>query len=351
VAPGANQIFRISEAQPRARPRSMLIPAIAAAVLALALLLIWRLISATIAAGPGAAEPAVRAAVTPQPAQGFDLPRLLFGEPTITPLPTVVPTPTPLPAPAGYVAYTIAPSDTLELIAERHGSIPAAIAAENLLGDDPALRPERQIVVPVYDAGVAGGIPQIVARGNPATPRVALTFDIELDEASLYSILEAMRQRNVKGTFFLTGRWVQSYPDAARAIVADGHEIGNHSLSHPFFSRIGLDGATNEIVETERIIREVTGVSSKPYFRFPYGDSTGDTVTLLARAGYIAYHWSADDPAIDNWIAGVTANPAAGHGGILLMHGRHDTAAKLGGWIDQLIAAGLEPTTLGETLR
>ena len=352
IAPGLEQLFSVSAVPARRKPRSMVVPAIAAAVLALALLLAWQLLSARIAAGPGnAAGPAITTTIAPS--RSFNLQEAIFGrpEPTLTPAPSAIPSATPLPIPSGYVAYTAIPSDTFELIAERFDSLPAAIAAENLLDVDAGLRPGRQIIVPVYQLGVASAVPVIVTRGNPAAPRVALTFDIEIDDASLYAILDVMRTRQVKGTFFLTGRWVQSYPDAARAIVADGHELANHSLSHPFFSRIGLDGAAVEVAETERIIRDTTGVTSRPYFRFPYGDSTADAVLLLARAGYLAYHWSADDPAIDGWITRVSASPPAGYGGILLMHGRLETAARLSGWIDQLQALGLEPTTLSETLR
>jgi peptidoglycan/xylan/chitin deacetylase (PgdA/CDA1 family) len=142
-----------------------------------------------------------------------------------------------------------------------------------------------------------------------------------------------------------------AFPDAARAIVRDGHELGNHSLTHPYFSRIGYDGAASELDETERIVRETTGATTRPYFRFPYGDSTADMVALVARHGYIAYHWSVDDGAIDGWIANVVEDPDSADGAIVLMHGRTGTAEKVGSWVDELIAAGLHPTTLSEALR
>ncbi|MGQ9893517.1 MAG: polysaccharide deacetylase family protein [Roseiflexus sp.] len=68
-----------------------------------------------------------------------------------------------------------------------------------------------------------------VRRGNCASGKVALTFDIEIDDTTLYAILDVMRQRGVKGTFFVTGRWVKCFPDAARAIVADAG--GRHCCS------------------------------------------------------------------------------------------------------------------------
>jgi peptidoglycan/xylan/chitin deacetylase (PgdA/CDA1 family) len=253
--------------------------------------------------------------------------------------------------PRSYATYLAAPGDTLESVAARAGSEPAALAALNRLAPGEPLREGRPLVVPVYRDGEPLPAAPIVNRGNPAQPLVALTFDIEIDGDTLYGILDIMDARGVKGTFFVTGKWVESFPDAAKAIVERGHEIANHSLTHPAFSSIGPDGAANELRETERIVREVTGASTRPYFRFPYGDSTPAIVEAVAREGYVAYHWSADDVAIAGWIARAAENPADAGGGILLMHGRQSTVDNLAGYIDQLEAAGLTPTTLGAVLR
>jgi peptidoglycan/xylan/chitin deacetylase (PgdA/CDA1 family) len=243
------------------------------------------------------------------------------------------------------------PNDTLESIAERMGSSAEAVAALNHLDPKAPLRADLPLVIPVYQPGEAGAGGMVIRRGNPAEPKVALTFDIEIDEATLYSILDILRARGLHGTFFVTGRWVMAYPTAARAIVSQGHEISNHSLTHPYFNRIGLDGAAAELSQTEKLIVETTGVTSRPYFRFPYGDYTADTANVVSRAGYVAYHWSADDPAIPAWLDRVTQKPADGNGGILLMHGRPETVAALPGYLDRLAAIGLQATTLTDTLR
>jgi peptidoglycan/xylan/chitin deacetylase (PgdA/CDA1 family) len=231
------------------------------------------------------------------------------------------------------------------------GSDAAAIAALNHLDANIPLRSERALVIPVFGAGEPGAGGQVIRRGNPAEPKVALTFDIEIDQATLYGILDILRARGLHGTFFVTGHWVMAFPDAARAIVSDGHEICNHSLTHPYFSRIGLDGAAAELDETEKIIQQTTGVTSRPCFRFPYGDYTADTVNVVSRAGYVAYHWSADDPAIAAWLDRTAQHPADGNGGILLMHGRPETVASLPGYLERLAAMGLQATTLTDTLR
>jgi peptidoglycan/xylan/chitin deacetylase (PgdA/CDA1 family) len=287
---------------------------------------------------------------TPTPTSSSLL-KSLFGGAATSIVPTLPPVSTPIPDPASYATFMTGPDDTLEGIAERMGSNAEAIAALNHLDPKAPLRADLPLVIPVYQPGEAGAGGMVIRRGNPAEPKVALTFDIEIDEATLYSILDILRAHGLHGTFFVTGRWVMAYPNAARAIVAQGHEISNHSLTHPYFNRIGLDGAAAELRQTEKLIVETTGVTSRPYFRFPYGEYTADTVAIVARAGYVAYHWSADDAAISGWLDWATQHKADAQGGILLMHGRPSTIAALPGWLDRLAAIGLQPTTLGDTLR
>jgi peptidoglycan/xylan/chitin deacetylase (PgdA/CDA1 family) len=289
----------------------------------------------------------------PAPTSGGLL-KALFGEPASTPAlltPTELPTPIAVPSPTSFAIYLTVPNDSLEGIAQRMGSEPELIASFNHLDPLVPLRAQRALVIPVYRAGESGAGGQVINRGNPAEPKVALTFDIEIDQATLYGILDILRARGLHGTFFVTGHWVMAFPDAARAIVRDGHEICNHSLTHPYFSRIGLDGAAAELDETEKLIQQTTGVTSRPCFRFPYGDYNADMANLVGRAGYIAYHWSADDAAISGWLDRTAQNTADGNGGILLMHGRPETVAALPGWLDRLSAMGLQATTLTDTLR
>ncbi len=256
------------------------------ATLLFALLLAWRSTSA-----PSDAHISMFGIAQPTVAPGFRSSNLARMPPITASPPTPTAQPTPLPAPTSYATMLTSAGDTLDSIAVRMGSDAAAIAALNHLDPDVAMRPDRPLVIPVYRSGAASAGGLIIKRGNPEQPKVALTFDIEIDAASLYGILDILGARGIKGTFFVTGHWVQAFPDAARAIVEQGHEIANHSLSHPSFSHIGLDGAAAELERTERIIQDTTGITARPYFRFPYGDSTTNTTAIVAQQGYIAYHW------------------------------------------------------------
>ncbi|MBK9714230.1 MAG: polysaccharide deacetylase family protein [Kouleothrix sp.] len=364
LLPGGEQLFAFRAPPRRAParlPRSLILAGAGAALVGAVLLGARAIGVGAPPLSPAQAQSGLGAGQATPPLQAGDPAMVLPSglPPALLDTPTAVPSATPaqpvapgdIPAPTGYATYLTQPDDTLDGIASRMGSEPAAIATLNMLDPRAPLRADRPLVIPVYQPGEAGAGGLVIRRGNPAERKVALTFDIEIDDVTLYGILDVLRARGLRGTFFVTGRWVQAFPDAARAIVRDGHEIGNHSLTHPFFSRIGLNGAAAELEQSERIIKETTGVTARPFFRFPYGDYTADTAALVAREGYVAYHWSADDSAIPGWLDWAAQHPSEANGGILLMHGRHGTIEAMPGWLDRLAALGLQPATLGETLR
>ncbi|MDW0110393.1 polysaccharide deacetylase family protein [Sporosarcina aquimarina] len=108
---------------------------------------------------------------------------------------------------------------------------------------------------------------------QPGEKLVALTFDDGPDPKSTIQILEILKKYDAKATFFMLGSRVEYYPDAAKAVKSEGHEIGNHSWNHPDLSKMPLANALEEINRTRDIIQKVTG--EKPtVFRPPYGAFT-----------------------------------------------------------------------------
>jgi chitin deacetylase len=109
----------------------------------------------------------------------------------------------------------------------------------------------------------------IVPRVDTSAPVVALTFD---DGPSQFTeeILAILRERDVRATFFVTGQAVEEHTAAARSIVEEGHELGNHSYSHQYMMLKSYSFIQQEIESTDRLIREA-GYEGDIHFRSPYG--------------------------------------------------------------------------------
>lgn len=122
---------------------------------------------------------------------------------------------------------------------------------------------------------------------------LAISFDASWGADKTLSILDILDEHDVKTTFFLVGGWVDKYPDMVQEIFARGHEIGNHSNSHPHMSQLGEQAIRDELRMMSDKVEKLTGVRPT-LFRPPYGDYN-DRVVQVARAeGYEAVQWSID---------------------------------------------------------
>jgi peptidoglycan/xylan/chitin deacetylase (PgdA/CDA1 family) len=234
----------------------------------------------TVAATPSPAPAATATALPPTIA-----PTIAPTEPpTVAPTapPTVAPTEPPTVAPTEPATATSAPPTEAPTVAPtRAATKPPAPAAT--VPPPAGADPHR----------VAGDL-SAVSRGLRGKHQVALTFDAGAGRGQPEEILRVLKAHNVHITFFLTGKWVEENPDAARAIAADGHEIANHSYSHPSFFKLTQAERWAEIDKAEALIRDTTGQTAQPYFRAPYGD-TDDTVDASIRAhGYRDFLWTLD---------------------------------------------------------
>lgn len=159
-------------------------------------------------------------------------------------------------------------------------------------------------------------------RGNPLSPRVALTFDDGPEPLYTPLLLDTLDRIGVKATFFLVGRRVQQYPYFAREIARRGHELGNHTFHHRNLTRLSDEEVRDELESAQRTIEQVTGVT--PIFFRPPGGDYNRTVLRAARdLGLITVFWT-DDPGdyarpprklLESVLLARVAN-----GGILLLH-------------------------------
>jgi peptidoglycan/xylan/chitin deacetylase (PgdA/CDA1 family) len=176
-----------------------------------------------------------------------------------------------------------------------------------------------------------------VRRGNTSRRMVAYTFDAGSDLGYTKSILDFLKAKGIKAGFGLTGAWAQSYPTYTQRIAAEGHLVFDHSWNHPSFTGASTGSAaltparrTDEVVRTNNKIVELTGRTSKPYFRPPYGDYDSSVLRDVGANGYgKSVMWSVDSLGWDGLTATqicnrvVDAMDAAGNGGngyIVLMH-------------------------------
>lgn len=193
---------------------------------------------------------------------------------------------------------------------------------------------------------------------------VSLTFDAGANATGLRPILRVLAEHRVSATFFLTGDFVELFPEPARSITAAGHRLGNHSVSHPFFTSLSTAEIRDEVRGAEREIRAIAGGDPQPFFRFPYGDRDARTIAAVNDLGYVAVRWTVDTLGWQGTSGGRSSAEVAERvldtarpGQIVLMHvGSHPTdgstqdADALPAVIAGLRAAGYDFVTLDALL-
>jgi peptidoglycan/xylan/chitin deacetylase (PgdA/CDA1 family) len=125
-------------------------------------------------------------------------------------------------------------------------------------------------------------------------PYVALTFDDGPHGANTPRLLDMLKQRKVKATFFVVGQCVAEYPEIAKRIVEEGHEIANHSWSHPQLTRLGEGTVSEQLGKTHDVVKQTTGVTMT-LLRPPYGAFTPNQAAWAYRRwGYRNILWDVD---------------------------------------------------------
>lgn len=168
--------------------------------------------------------------------------------------------------------------------------------------------------------------------------KVALSFDAAWGNEDTAKILEILKKHDVHVTFFMTGGWVETYPDDVKAIAKAGHELGNHSENHKQMSTLSADECREEIMKVHDKVKEITGVDMQ-VFRPPYGDYNDNLINVVRDCNYHAIQWDVDsldwkDYGKESIINTVLNHKHLGNGSIILCHnGAKYTASAL----DELI--------------
>jgi peptidoglycan-N-acetylglucosamine deacetylase len=143
-----------------------------------------------------------------------------------------------------------------------------------------------------YGWGAQCVLPLAAVRRGPAGRRqVSLTFDDGPDPEATPKLLRLLAARNARATFFLVGERAARHPEIARAIVDEGHEVGNHTWRHRNAWFLGPRATTEEIVGGARLLAEITGRMPR-LFRPPWGIVNVAALQAVRRAGFTTVLWS-----------------------------------------------------------
>ncbi len=208
-----------------------------------------------------------------------------------------------------------------------------------------------------YPKSADAAASKFITSVNTTSKVVALTFDDGADGANTNKILDILAKNNVKATFFLTGSGANHHPQYIKNIAAKGHQLGNHSYSHPDFTKLTATQMKTELDRTEAIVKSLTGKTTKPIFRAPFGAVNSAVLNGVGAAGYgYTIQWNID--TID-W-KGLTASQINTKvqtnikpGSIVLMHtgaGAPGTPLALPTMISQLKAKGYKFVTVSQLL-
>ena len=194
-----------------------------------------------------------------------------------------------------------------------------------------------------------------VSHGARETKRIALSFDDGPHPRFTPIILDLLARYGIKATFFMIGSNVKNYPTIARAVMEHGHEIGNHTFTHPHMRMLTDEELRNEVQKTEDILAQ-NGIPRPRLFRPPEGFRSKQQVKMLSDVGYTTVIWSLDT---NDWqgrasteIVSVVLGGIRG-GDILLFHdytSQKNTITALEELIPKLLKDGYEFVTVSELI-
>jgi len=187
--------------------------------------------------------------------------------------------------------------------------------------------------------------------------KIALTFDDGPHAVYTAEILSILKEYGIKATFFVVGQNATEHPSLVKQAAEEGHEIGNHTFSHPKLKEQNAESFSYELEKTRAVIEDITGISPI-LFRPPEGFREGVIKTVAKEQGYQMVLWSVDT---EDW-RGLSADRIekaimkdVKDGSIILCHdyvaGQSHTPEALRRVIPKLLAEGYEFVTVSDLVR
>ena len=153
--------------------------------------------------------------------------------------------------------------------------------------------------------------------------KIAITVDAAWEDSRTAELLNIFKSNDVKATFFLCKYWVENCPDFVKQIHEEGHQLGNHSATHPHMSKLSAAEIKKELTDTDDAIEKLIGTRST-MFRPPFGEYDNNVINAARSAGYEVIQWSIDtidwqnDRSVDFIVKRVLDNVKSGD--IILCH-------------------------------
>lgn len=212
--------------------------------------------------------------------------------------------------------------------------------------------------LPIYNVDIPSKISSQEESDTPLSSEkkyISISFDAAWGAEDTLNILNILDKYNIKTTFFMTGGWVESFPDMVKEIHSRGHDLGNHSMNHKHMSKLSVAEQTSEIMQVYDKIKELTGYESF-LFRPPYGDYNSTLITTVYSCNFYPVQWSVDsldwkDYGVNSIIKTVTKHKALDNGAIILLHnGAKYTEQALDTLISTLISQGYSIIPISELI-
>jgi len=184
---------------------------------------------------------------------------------------------------------------------------------------------------------------------------IAISFDAAWGAEDFNRIMEILDKHNVKTTFFMTGEWVKNYPECVKILVEKGHDLGNHSATHPDMTTLSKEAQREQILRVHNAVKELTGYEME-LFRPPYGAYNNEVIRTCYENGYYPIQWDVDsldwkdyEPA--RIISNVCNHKSLDNGSIILCHnGAKYTADALDEMLTNLEKQGYKIVPISELI-
>lgn len=154
--------------------------------------------------------------------------------------------------------------------------------------------------------------------------KIAISFDAAWGADDTEELLSILEENDVKTTFFMCGYWVEKYPDKVKLIHEAGHDLGNHSATHPHMAQLSKTQIAEELQKCRDEVKSLTGYEMD-LFRPPFGEYTNSVIETAEENGYYTVQWDVDsldwkEYGVEHEVNQVLNHKHLGNGSIILFH-------------------------------